>query len=108
MNFWYTLTGNNRRYFGQDLKKKKQTHLSDLGAYKPATYSEFCIPACLLSHWFCMTKSFCVIFDGCILNTCETGATVQQVTKNQAGTTADTVSHKPAHTQECLISICTR
>lgn len=51
-----------------------------------------------------MTKSFCGIFDGCILNTYKTGATVQQVTKNQASITAGPVSHKPAHAQECLIS----
>ena len=70
----------------------------------PATYSAVCTPAPQFSHLFCMTKSFCVIFDGCILNTCETGATVQQVTKNQASITADPVSRKPAHTQERLIS----
>lgn len=70
----------------------------------PAAYSEVCTPAPLFSHQFCMTKSFCGIFDVCILNPCKTGATVQQVTKNQASITADPVSCKPAHTQECLIS----
>lgn len=69
-----------------------------------ATYSEVCTPAPLFSHLFYMTKSFCVIFDGCILNTCETSATVQQITKNQSSITADPFSCKPAHSQERLIS----
>lgn len=62
--------------------KTTQTHFSDLGAYTATTYSEVCMTT-HLSHLFYMTKSFCVIFDGCILNTCKTGTTVQQVTKNQ-------------------------
>jgi len=68
----------------------------------PATYREACTPAPLFSYLFCMTKRFCRIFDGCILNTFKTGATVQQVTKNQASITADPVPHKPVHTQEYM------
>lgn len=70
----------------------------------PATYCEVCTPAPIFSHLFCISKSFCVILDGCSLNICKTGATVQQVTKNQASITADPASRKPAHTHECLVS----
>lgn len=40
---------------------------------------------------------------GCIVSTCETTATMQQATKNQAGNTADPVSYGP-HIQEHLRS----
>lgn len=46
----------------QKKKKPTQTHFSDLGAYVPVTHSEVCMTTPLLSHLFCMTKSFCVIF----------------------------------------------
>lgn len=70
----------------------------------PATYCEVCTPAPIFSHLFCISKNFCLIFDGYILNICKAGANVQQVTKNQASITADPASCKPAHTHECQAS----
>lgn len=66
-------------WIGIKTKNKTETQTTTskgLLAYMPAIYSEVCTPTPLFSHLFCTTNSFCEFFDGCILNTCKTSATV--------------------------------